>query len=159
VNPNLTVDQATLARIFSVSQRTVQRWEAEGLRESRVADKATAVAYDLPSAVAWLVDRAEGDASSVREEYAMARTRKATVDALLREDELAARRGELVPIDRVAGMVREPLEKVDVKLRTAVRRHSRDWATRLGVSHAEAMAMMTGIIEEVRADLREVFEG
>lgn len=90
--------------------------------------------------------------------YDEARTRKALVDALLKEDELAVRRGELVPMDRVLGMVREPLEQVDAQLRTAVRRHSKAWADRLGISQAEAMALMHEIIEDVRTDLREVFE-
>ena len=153
----LTVDQRTLARIFGVSQRTVQRWEAEGLDEARVDGSAT---YDLPAAVAWLTDRAadRSGMSTVREELEAARARKYQVDAMLREDELRTRRGELVPVGDVLGMVRKPLEAIDAKLRTAPRRLSQAWAARLGVSQAEAMAMIHDLVEDVRAELRAVFE-
>lgn len=89
-----------------------------------------------------------------------ARTRKFLVEALLREDELAARRGDLVPVDEVLEeRIRRPLERIDAKLRTAVRRHSKAWAARLGVRQSVAMAMMHDIIEEVRAELLEVMAG
>lgn len=86
------------------------------------------------------------------------RARKFLVDALLREDELAVRRGDLVPAAEVVDRVRKPLEAVDTKLRTVVRRRSKAWAAKLGVSQAEAMALMHEVIEDVRADLRAVFE-
>jgi hypothetical protein len=86
------------------------------------------------------------------------RARKFLVDALLREDELAVRRGDLVPSEQVVDRIRKPLEAIDARLRTAVRRHSKAWAAKLKVSQAEAMAMMHPIIEDARADLRAVFE-
>lgn len=91
-------------------------------------------------------------------DYDAARTRKAIVEAMIREDELAVRRGELVPASEVLARIREPLERVDAKLRTAVRTHSKSWAMKLGVSQAQAMALMHDVIEDVRADLRELFE-
>jgi phage terminase Nu1 subunit (DNA packaging protein) len=89
--------------------------------------------------------------------YEVARARKTEAEAQLRELDLAVRRGELVPMEDVLTRVREPLESVDLQLRTAPRRHAEAWARRLGITQAEAIALIHDLTEDVRADLRGVF--
>lgn len=102
------------------------------------------------------VDAGEKDAA--REEYERARTRKALADAKIRETELAVRAGELIPQEEVLEKVRRPLEEVDGRLRAAPRQHAKEWAKRLGVTRAEAIALIGDLVEDIRADLRSAFE-
>jgi phage terminase Nu1 subunit (DNA packaging protein) len=101
---DLIVSQPTLARVFGVSERTVQRWGAlgsgafpGGLDDTRVGAGAT---YDLPAAVAWrLALEAERLAGENGDAIALdaARARRELAVAALREHELEVRRRELVP--------------------------------------------------------------
>jgi len=95
--------------------------------------------------------------SADRKALEEARTRKYLVEAQLREDELAALRGDLVPVDEVLDRVRAPLEAIDAKLRAAPRKHAKALASKLRVSQAVAIRILTDVIEGCRADLREVF--
>lgn len=153
---DLTVDQTTLARILGVSPRTVRRMEREGLSVARVSDPGDAPLYDVPRAVQWVIESRDPESD---DELLDARTRKMRADAELREDELRTKRGELVPVHEVLDRVRKPLEAVDGQLRSAPRRLARDWAARLGVTQGEAIALIGDLVEEVRADVRQVFEG
>lgn len=87
-----------------------------------------------------------------------ARARKTTADAALKELDLASRRGELVPIEAVVDLVRAPLEAVDTQLRTAKRTHSKAWAAKLGITQAEAMALIHDLVEDIRANLMRAIE-
>jgi phage terminase Nu1 subunit (DNA packaging protein) len=150
----MQVKQHELAELFGVTSRTLRDWHSKGLADVRDGQTGS---YDLPAAIAWLVDR-EDDRSALVDEYREARARNQLAQALLREDELRVKRGELVPVDDVLGLVRTPLERVDAQLRTAPRRLSKAWSERLGTSHREALALIRELVEEVRGELREVFE-
>lgn len=100
----------------------------------------------------------EDEPGEIVYDYDQARARKTQLDADLREDELAVRRGKLIPAEEVLERVRRPLEAVDGALKSARTRHGRAWASRLGISQAEAMDLIGTLVDEIRADLREVFE-
>jgi phage terminase Nu1 subunit (DNA packaging protein) len=153
-------DQRTLAQLFGVHQRTVQRWDAEGLSAARVDGAAE---YDGILAIEW---RLEFERQRMAAEFPdlgdipprdQSESRIAAAKASLLEDELRRSRAELVPAADVLQRIREPLEAVDAQLRAAPRRHSRHWSAKLRVSRAEAMSLIHEIAEEIRASLRDAF--
>lgn len=155
----MRVSQTELARILGVTPRTIRDYHGLGLEDHRDAETGS---YDLPGSVNWRLElewkRAlESRTPEEADELLQHRTRKMAADAELREDELRMKRGELVPVHEVLDRVRKPLEAVDGQLRSAPRRLARDWAHRLGVTQGEAIALIGDLVEEVRADVRELF--
>lgn len=102
-------------------------------------------------------DEEAGEASDA-EGYKDALTRLTREKADGEEMKNRLRRRELMEVTEVADRVRQPLEAVNTKLRTAKRRLGKTWAKKLGISQAEAMALIDELVEDVRADLRTVFE-
>jgi hypothetical protein len=90
-----------------------------------------------------------------RSDYERARARKTEAMAKLKELEIAERQRRLVPIDEVEERLRRPLKAVDVGLSSAPQRLAPEWSERLNVSSAEAISLITDLVEDVRAAVRE----
>ena len=99
--------QGELARLFGVAVRTIQRWDAEGLRAARIGKTAT---YDPPSAVAWRVAR-ERRANEAMD-FSEARTRKMAAQAELAELEVARTRAETIHVSDMDRLLAEPLSRL-----------------------------------------------
>lgn len=154
---SMTVDQPTLARVFGVSVRTVQRWGSEGLDETRVAGGAT---YDLPSAVAWYAERhveqANGDASP--DAYAEARTRKELALARLRELEVGQREGRLLDADSMVEAHREIAHRVKTAVMSWPAKMATDLAADLGVDPSDVGAALDGYVRHLLIELADTFK-
>jgi phage terminase Nu1 subunit (DNA packaging protein) len=143
------VSQKALAQLFDVSPRTIQRWDGDGLDESRIDGTAT---YNLKEAIAWRLDSVQAD---VDDAYRTARTRLTNARADEAEREGHVRASELVERSDVAKLVRAPLEAVNRTLLAAPRRHAPALARKAGVPEADALVVLEEIVEEaLRADLR-----
>jgi len=90
----LVVSQAVIAKVFSVSTRTIQRWHDEGFPRREDAS------YDIAECVAWALERerAEQQPRSDEEAYYAALARKTAAQADKAELELAERRRQLIPV-------------------------------------------------------------
>lgn len=101
------LSQSGLAQLFGVSVRTIQRWDHEGLAESRVGDGAT---YHSAAAVAWRIarERRANEAMSLFE----ARTRKMIAQAELAELEVARTRAETIHVSDLNRLLTEPLARL-----------------------------------------------
>lgn len=152
-----SLNQQDLALLLGVSTRTIRTWGPLGLDAYR--DPGTG-SYDAPGAVQWRLSQIQEEAEreSASSELQAARARKAKVEAERKELELGQLRGSLVPVDRVAGMVRKPLEDVDAALRSAPQRLARDVSVQLGVDRRAAHELVRTVAEAARGVLREVFE-
>jgi phage terminase Nu1 subunit (DNA packaging protein) len=104
----MTVDQPTLAELFGVTTRTIQRWGRQGLDEARVGDSAT---YDLRAAIAWREAQLKGD-----DPLTEARVRKMEADAERSELRTARERGELIHVDDLEMLFAEPLAMLRARL-------------------------------------------
>ena len=149
----MTVNQTELASILGVSTRQIRNLERAGLPCS-IAGKRKA--YPIPAAVQWWRDRevaralepySTTDLEKERARWLAARTGKA-------ELELANLRGELVPMDEVAGMLREAMETLDSVLRGSPSRFAPALALAAGLSTKRARLVLDDLIELVRAALR-----
>lgn len=160
------ISLADLGRLYDVARSTVTRWNAAGHIVRRGNGS-----VDLPSTERRLKaaglgkyrenpDAEAPDPRSLPEvpPRAESQARLAAARASQAEDELRLRRGHLVPVERVAEMVAQPLEAVRTKLENAPRRFGKRWSVRLGIDQGEAIGLLKELCEDLCADLRSVFE-
>lgn len=88
--------------------------------------------------------------------YEQARARKVAAQARLAELEVQQREGELVALADVEAMLAEPLERVNSILQAAPSRHGSQLAKAAGIPLTEARSALADVVEEIRAELREV---
>ena len=152
------MSQSALARGFKVSPKTVQQWDREGLADAaRLGMKGRTIEYDVWKAVEWKnrrdVARVVRDSSP--DEMDAARLRKLEAEAEMKELDVGERRGELVPLDEVAGMLREAMETIDSVLRHAPARFSPALAKAASIPTKGARVILEDVIEAVRGSVRE----
>lgn len=157
-SPSLTANQSEIAELLGVSAKTVQQWDRDGLREAaRLGMDGREARYDVRAAVHWWHDR---EMDALREETKVdakeaAQIRNLEAQAESRELDLEVKRGELVPIDEVEGLVRESLESVDSVLRHAASRFAPQLAKAAKVPLKQARSILREVVESVRGAIRE----
>lgn len=153
------VSQRALADGFEVSARTVQQWDRDGLRDAaRQQSSGREASYDVFAAARWLIERERAravKATTADDELNAARLRKLEAEAESMELNLAEKRGEMVPLDEVEGLVRESLEAVDSVLRHSPSRFAPTLAKAAKVPIKSARAILRDVIESVRGAIRE----
>lgn len=130
------LSQVEVADVLGVTPRTVRRWQRAG---------------KIPSV-------SPNGSGSKKPSFTEARARKEWAMAQKHELQLQQMRGDLVPAEDVNARIRGALEPVEVALRTAHTRLARDWSERLGISEGEAVHLIRGLADDVRASIVEKLE-
>lgn len=143
--------QKELCKRLGIKARQVRNLHGHGIPRSP-----TTRLYPWPDARDWYIrfkqeeklERSGGRANS----YDAVRARKVVAQAELAEIERDRLLGQLVAIDDVEAMVREPLDRVDAKLLAVPGK----WAASvLGLeSIPEGMKRLQVIVDDIRAELR-----
>lgn len=152
------VNQKELADLFGVTTRQIRNWEADGLPKSADGNQKL---YPLRKVIAWHEERAVAQALAAVEvgAFEAAKIRKLEAEAESKELDLAVRRGELVPLDEVEGVVRESLQAVDSVLRHSPSRFAPLLAKAANLSMKKARAILRDMIELVRGAIRDDVSG
>ena len=150
----MDLSQRELAEAFGLTTRQVRNWEKDGLPHQAEGNRKL---YPLREAIAWFRDREVAAALKGVDTSAMdeAKLRKLLADAESKELDLAVKRGDLVPLDEVGGLVRESLDAVDSVLRHAPSRFAPALAKTATVQLKEARRILRDVIESVRGAIRE----
>lgn len=141
-----------------MSPKTVQQWDGDGLREAaRLKSKGREAQYDGWAAIRWWHNREMErlQKENVSDDLDAARLRKLEAEAESKELDVQVKRGELVPMDEMEGLLRESLESVDSVLRHAPAQFAPVLAKQAKVSVKESRSILRDIIEMVRGAIRE----
>ena len=145
----MQVNQVKLAQLFRMSTRTIQRWESEGLKASRV--EKGVVWYDMADAIAWRLKKGLAEGDPLRE----AQIRRMEAIAAQKEFELENQRGNFVPMHEVDRLLSGSLERVANALRAAPTKLAPTVAKRLGISRTAARVVLQDLVEEVKSVIRD----
>lgn len=151
-----------LAERFGVDVRTVTRWLEQGMPH-RVRSGRTVYAW--PQCLAWREAAIREDERALRhaggdidrkKDLADARLRTAIAEAEVAELDVAARRGDLVTVDYMAG----EFDRIARALRTRLLALPHTWAPRLGacMTTLERQLELQNAINELLPALRELAE-
>jgi phage terminase Nu1 subunit (DNA packaging protein) len=149
-----------LAERFGVDVRTITNWVAEGMPQRTRSGK---VVYSWPECLKWREQRIRDDARATRfaegdedkkKQMADARLRTALAEADQAELDLAARRGELVPV----AFMREEFDRIAMALRARLLSMPAAWASRLGTCQTtvDRQLALTEAVNELMPILREL---
>lgn len=149
---DLTITRAEVAAALDLTERTLRSWESQGLQEARTDDRSPP-RYRVQPLLRFLLDHGS-DTSALQR----ARVREVEARAAKRELEVAREQGQLIALDDMERLLREPLERVNLVLKTAPSHHGPRLAKAAGIPPAPAKALLSEIIEEMRAALRALAE-
>lgn len=150
------IKQKDLAAYLGLSTRQIRNLEAEGVLRAELDERGRKV-YPWPENnqryLRYKIEEAKGKRTAHEESIQEAELRAALADAEMKEIKLAQLRGELIHIDDVEKLVREPLEAVAALLKSFKHR----WSSVLVGCETpqEVIARLDPAIEEVIAILRE----
>ena len=148
-----TATQTEFAAIVGLSTRQIRNLEKDGLPCSMEGRRKS---YPLPEAVVWWKDR---EVARALEPYSSTdleeeRRRWMSAKAGKAEIELSNLRGELVPLDEVAGLLRESLEVTASTLRTAPALTAPDLAKAASITTRTARQILEDMVELVKTQIR-----
>lgn len=150
------VNQSDLSRLLGLTTRQIRNLERDGILRAEIDAHGKKV-YPWPESnhryIQYKVEEAKGKRTSVEESIQEAELRAAIADAEMKEIRLAQLRGEVIHIDDVEKLVREPLETAAALLKSFKHR----WSSVLVGCETpqEVIARLDPAIEEVIEALRE----
>ncbi len=147
----LTITRAEVAIALDMTERTLRNWESQGLQEARTDDRSPT--YRVQPLLRFLLEHGN-DTSALQR----ARVREVEARAAKRELEVAREQGQLVALDDMERLVREPLERVNQVLKDAPRRLAPSVAEELDIPQSRARELIRDVVEAARAELRALGE-
>lgn len=152
--------KAELADRFGVDVRTITNWVAEGMPQRKKSGRPV---FAWPECYAWREVQIRNDARAVRHgdndqerktKAAEFRLRQLEMETENAELDLAARRGELVPLD----FMRTEFERIAQALRTGLISLPQTWALRLGeaTTTVERQIILQDAVNDLMPLLREL---
>lgn len=118
----MRVNQTVLAKFFDVSTKTIQNWVASGCPYISVGKTKE---YETAAVHQWRVDKAIDEASSTVDDdevkqavrrQAIAKADSAEADAEMKLIELAKKRGDVVPREKIEALISDLLGEIGQKL-------------------------------------------
>lgn len=114
----MTLNRSEIAQLFGVSLPTISQWLSKGMPFESKGTQGRKWSFNASEVVKWreamIVSQAIGDTSGL--DLDEARRRKLAAEAAMVELDLAKRKGEVIEIDAVAGVVGDDYANVRAKL-------------------------------------------
>ncbi len=120
------VMQTTLAKLFSVDVRTIQRWTKAGMPRAGASRSSK---YDLAKCIAWRREQDRKEAEDLRhpKTFEEARARKMAAEAELAELDVMERRGELGTVEEMDEVITTGFGRMRAYGLGVPSRHARDF--------------------------------